>query len=64
MKTISARQAKNAFGLMIGTACAEQVLIGKREHSVLMVPAMEADGRVSAAPRKSSPSTSPCPPRR
>ncbi len=29
MRTMSAREAKNGFALMIGTACAEPVLIEK-----------------------------------
>lgn len=41
MKTMSARQAKNAFGLMIDTARAEPVLIEKHGRGVVMVIAVE-----------------------
>jgi hypothetical protein len=34
MKTISAGEAKNAFGLMIGMASAEPMLIEKHKHGV------------------------------
>lgn len=37
MKTMSAREAKNAFGLMIDTARAEPVLIEKHGRGVVMV---------------------------
>ena len=37
MKTMSAREAKNAFGLMIDTALAEPVLIEKHGRGVVMV---------------------------
>jgi len=40
MKTISAREAKNAFGLMIDTARAEPVLIEKHGRGVVMVIAV------------------------
>jgi prevent-host-death family protein len=41
MKTMSAREAKNAFGLMIDTARAEPVLIEKHGRGVVMVIAVE-----------------------
>ena len=41
MKTMSARAAKNAFGLMIDTARAEPVLIEKHGRGVVMVIAVE-----------------------
>jgi hypothetical protein len=37
MKTMSAREAKNAFGLMINSARAALVLLEKHGHSVVMV---------------------------
>jgi len=66
MKTMSAREAKNAFGLMIDTARAEPVLIEKHGRGVVMVIAveeyerltvgagneLEAAGRGTEAPRK------------
>jgi len=47
MKTISAREAKNAFGLMIDTARAEPVLIEKHGRGVVMVIAVEEYERLS-----------------
>ena len=41
MKTMSAREAKNAFGLMIDTARAEPVLIEKHGRGVVMVISVE-----------------------
>lgn len=41
MKTMSAREAKNAFGLMIDTARAESVLIEKHGRVVVMIIAVE-----------------------
>jgi prevent-host-death family protein len=41
MKTMSARAAKNAFGLMIDTARAEPVLIEKHGRAVVMVISVE-----------------------
>ena len=41
MKTMSAREAKNAFGLMIDTARAEPVLIEKHGRGVVVVLAVE-----------------------
>jgi len=41
MKTMSAREAKNAFGLMIDTARAEPVLIEKHRRGVVMVISVE-----------------------
>lgn len=37
MKTMSAREAKNAFGLMIDSALAEPVLTEKHGRGVVMV---------------------------
>ena len=47
MKTMSAREAKNAFGLMIDTARAEPVLIEKHGRGVVMVIALEEYERLS-----------------
>jgi prevent-host-death family protein len=46
MKTMSAREAKNAFGLMIDTARAEPVLIEKHGRAVVMVISVEEYGRL------------------
>ncbi len=58
MKTMSAREAKNAFGLMIDTARAEPVLIEKHGRGVVMVIAVEEyerlRGEANSAPRQSS----------
>jgi prevent-host-death family protein len=47
MKTMSAREAKNAFGLMIDTARAEAVLIEKHGRGVVMVIAVEEYERLT-----------------
>jgi prevent-host-death family protein len=52
MKTMSAREAKNAFGLMIDTARAEPVLIEKHGRGVVMVIAVEEYERMSASRRR------------
>jgi prevent-host-death family protein len=41
MKTMSAREAKNAFGLLIDTARAEPVMIEKHGRGVVVVVAVE-----------------------
>ncbi|GER02271.1 hypothetical protein JCM17845_28940 [Iodidimonas gelatinilytica] len=41
MKTMSAREAKNAFGLIIDTARAEPVRIEKRGRGVVVVVSVE-----------------------
>lgn len=41
MKTMSAREARNAFGLMIDTARAEPVLIEKHGAGVVVVVSVE-----------------------
>jgi prevent-host-death family protein len=57
MKTMSAREAKNAFGLMIDTARAEPVLIEKHGRGVVMVISVEEyerlHGSANAAPTRS-----------
>jgi prevent-host-death family protein len=50
MKTMSAREAKNAFGLMIDTARAEPVLIEKHGRGVVMVIAVEEYERLTIRP--------------
>jgi len=47
MKTMSAREAKNAFGLMIDTARAEPVLIEKHGRGVVVVVSVEEYERLS-----------------
>jgi prevent-host-death family protein len=47
MKTMSAREAKNAFGLMIDTARAGPVLIEKHGRGVVMVIAVEEYERLT-----------------
>lgn len=57
MKTMSAREAKNAFGLMIDTARVEPVLIEKHGRGVVIVISGEEyerlHGSASAAPVQS-----------
>jgi prevent-host-death family protein len=52
MKTMSAREAKNAFGLMIDTARAEPVLIEKHGRGVVMVISVEEYERLSVRPER------------
>jgi prevent-host-death family protein len=57
MKTMSAREARNAFGLMIDTARAGPVLIEKHGRGVVVVVAVEEFERLSgksAADRRSA----------
>ena len=49
MKTMSAREAKDAFGLMIDTARAEPVLIEKHGRGIVMVIAVEEYERLTVA---------------
>ncbi len=46
MKTMSAREAKNAFGLMIDTARAEPVRIEKHGRGVVVVVSVEEYARL------------------
>ncbi len=48
MKTMSARDAKNAFGMMIDTARAEPVAIEKHGRKVVVVMAVEEYDRLKA----------------
>jgi prevent-host-death family protein len=50
MKTMSARAAKNAFGLMIDTARAEPVLVEKHGRGVVMVISVEEYERLTGKP--------------
>lgn len=50
MKTMSAREAKNGFGLMIDTARAEPVLIEKHGRGVVVVVAVEEYERLTSTP--------------
>ena len=50
MKTMSAREAKNAFGLMIDTARAGPVLIEKHGRGVVVVVAVEEYARLIGKP--------------
>ena len=52
MKTMSARDAKNAFGLMIDTARAEPALIEKHGRGVVMVIAVEEYERLTVGADK------------
>ncbi|WP_287849717.1 type II toxin-antitoxin system Phd/YefM family antitoxin [Acidiphilium sp.] len=47
MKTMSARDAKNGFGLLIDTARAEPVLIEKHGRGVVVVVSVEEYERLS-----------------
>ena len=47
MKTMSAREAKNGFGLMIDTARAEPVSIEKHGRGVVVVVSVEEYERLS-----------------
>jgi len=53
MKTMSAREAKNAFGLMIDTARAEPVLIEKHGRGVVMVISVEEYERLAVRSERS-----------
>jgi prevent-host-death family protein len=47
MKSISAREAKSAFGLMIDSARAEPVLIEKHGRGIVVVVSVEECDRLS-----------------
>lgn len=49
MRTMSAREAKNTFGLMVDTARAEPVLIEKHGRGVVMVISVEEYERLNNA---------------
>ncbi|MUT27057.1 MULTISPECIES: type II toxin-antitoxin system prevent-host-death family antitoxin [Mesorhizobium] len=48
MKTMSAKDAKNAFGMLIDTARAEPVTVEKHGRKVVDVIAVEEYGRLEA----------------
>ncbi|MDD1530895.1 type II toxin-antitoxin system prevent-host-death family antitoxin [Bradyrhizobium sp. WBOS7] len=52
MKTMSAREAKNGFGLMIDTARAGPVLIEKHGRGVVVVVSVEEYQRLSVGQPK------------
>jgi len=53
MKTMSAREAKNAFGLLIDTARAEPVMIKKHGRGVIVVVGVEEYERLADYARRS-----------
>jgi prevent-host-death family protein len=55
MKTMSAREAKNAFGLMIDTARAEPVRIEKHGRGVVVVVSVEEYERLNGAATAAGP---------
>ena len=55
MKTMSAREAKNAFGLMIDTARAEPVRIEKHGRGVVMVISVEEYERLNGVATAAGP---------
>jgi prevent-host-death family protein len=54
MKTMSAREAKNGFGLLIDTARAEPVRIEKHGRGVVVVLSVEEYERLSAQSKTKS----------
>jgi prevent-host-death family protein len=54
MKTMSAREAKNAFGLMIDSARAGPVLIEKHGRGVVVVVAVEEYERLTGCTKAES----------
>jgi prevent-host-death family protein len=59
MRTISARDAKNAFGVMIDTALVEPITIGKHGRPVVVVMSVERYRQFCEAELRSSPQRSP-----
>lgn len=51
MKSMSAKDAKNEFGLLIDTARAEPVTIEKHGRPVVVVLSVEEYRRIAGAPR-------------
>lgn len=51
MKSMSAKEAKNAFGILIDTARAEPVLIEKHGRGVVVVLSVEEYERLSNPPQ-------------
>lgn len=54
MKTMSAKDAKNGFGLLIDTALVEPVTIEKHGRPVVVVLSIEEFERLEAANEKAS----------
>jgi prevent-host-death family protein len=52
MKSMSAKDAKNGFGLLLDTARAEPVLIEKYGRAVVVVLSVEEYERLKAQPRE------------
>lgn len=59
MKTMSARDAKNAFGLLLDTARAEPVTIEKHGRAVVIVMSVEEFERLNHPKAKRSERTLP-----
>ena len=57
MKTMSARDAKHQFGLLIDTARAEPVTVAKHGRPVVVVLAIEEFERLQALDAAQQPST-------
>lgn len=55
MKTMSAKDAKNAFGLLIDTARAEPVIIEKHGRGVVVVVAVEEYQRLAKGAGRADP---------
>ena len=55
MKTMSAKDAKNQFGLLLDTTRAEPVTIQKHSRSVAVIISDEEYGRLSDAKRGGKP---------
>ncbi|MCZ8158327.1 MAG: type II toxin-antitoxin system Phd/YefM family antitoxin [Rhizobiaceae bacterium] len=53
MRTMSAREAKNAFGLLLDTARAEPVVIEKHGRGVVVVLAIEEYERLTEGTNRS-----------
>lgn len=54
MKTMSAKEAKNAFGLLIDTARAEPVMIEKHGRGVVVVVAVETYQKLLSGDKEST----------
>jgi len=53
MKTMSAKDAKNQFGLLLDTARAEPVTIQKHSRSVAVIVSVEEYGRLMSYAKRS-----------
>lgn len=54
MKTMSARDAKNTFGLLFGQARLEPVTVEKHDRAVVVVLSVEEYERLTATPEGQS----------